>query len=177
MAADKRKSKSSEAEVHELYGKALAALHSKKFKDARKLFEKIENDFPGEIEVIERARCFIRLCEREQNSGPDSNTDSAEEAFDLGVFHHNNHNHTEAQSLFQRALDIADKKRSDHIHYALAASHVQEGDHKKAIEQLKKAIKLNADNRFFAANDPDFRPLAEDNSFRELVEVDDQDVG
>ncbi|HLU99765.1 MAG TPA: tetratricopeptide repeat protein [Acidobacteriota bacterium] len=177
MAADKRKSKSSEAEVHELYGKALTALHSKQFKDAQKLFEKIEKDFPNEIEVIERARCFIRLCERAQNSIANPNTDSAEEAFDLGVFHHNNHGHKEAQSLFQRALELADDDRTDHIHYALAASFVQEGDHKKAIEQLKKAIKLNADNRFFAANDPDFRPLAEDSSFRELVEVDDQDRG
>ena len=157
--------------AYTLYTQALSLLHQKKHRPASKQFTRLIETFPSEIEVIARARSFLRICDRYL---PDPKKDSArspEELFNQGVFYHNDGRYDKALGNYSQALKLS-KKNNDHIYYAMAATELSMGNADDALEHLKTAIQLNEENRFFAYNDPDFDPLTTNNRFRKLIHPD-----
>ena len=61
----------------------------------------------------------------------------------MGVFHHNNQDYAAAADHFQKALKGAGDA-ADYVHYAWAATKVQQGDLDEALAELKKAAKIDA---------------------------------
>jgi tetratricopeptide (TPR) repeat protein len=88
----------------------------------------------------------------------------------MGVFHHNNSDYTAAADHFQKALKSAGEG-ADYIHYAWAATKVQQGDLDEGLAELKKAAKIDSANLCYASNDPDFEPLEEHPGFYELLGI------
>lgn len=166
MPAKKKKS-SSDNGLHSIYEKAMEALYKSDYEKARELFSEIEKKFPEEEEVLARVRVLKRVCD---SQAPKADSKSPESLFDLGVYHHNCADYSEAIKHYQQALKKADGD-TWHIKYAIASTKAQQGDTKEAITFLKKAIEENGEAKFFAAHDPDFRSLEDQSDFQKLIDV------
>lgn len=159
--------KRSAEEVYRLYKEALALLHRKKYKQARKQLTQVVKKFSHEIEVVARAKSFLRVCDRNLQAKEEPPR-TAEEIFHQGVLYHNAGQYEKALHCYSRALKLS-KKKNDHIYYALSATELSTGNIDNALKYLKKAIEIKEKNRFFAHNDPDFELLATNQKFRELI--------
>ena len=134
------------------------------YERAREIFGKLAQ--ASVVEVADRARTYLRMCE--QRLGPKQvSPRSAAELYDLGVAQLNARQVEAALESLRRA-DKREPNR-DYIQYALAAAHALRGDVESALEHLKAATESRPANRFRARNDEDFRSLASDPRFRRLV--------
>ncbi len=149
-----------------IYEKALKLLFQHKYDQAEKALRGLVDQFPEESALQARVRTFLKLCEKRQASAK-SQPDSLD-PYDVGVLEHNRGNFAEAVTNFKLALKKT-KTPQDHVHYALAASEARQGHGDKALRHLEQAIEARSKNRFFAQNDPDFRSLQKDESFRKLI--------
>ncbi|MBI4481949.1 MAG: tetratricopeptide repeat protein [Acidobacteria bacterium] len=150
-----------------VYEKALKLLYGKKHAEAREAFEKLVEKFPTETEVVSRAREMMRVCDRQLNRKRFVPR-TADDHFDLGVFHHNEAQYHKAVEQFESGLE--ENGKAEHIHYALAASYAKLNDFRSAMRSLERAIKYNPVNRYYARNDEDFAPLLQDEEFRKLIQ-------
>lgn len=157
-------------DVFSHYEKAIKAVHANNYTQAAKLLDQIEKKFPTEIDVLAKVRTLRRVCDRqiEQSSRTQASSKSAEAAYNLGVYYHNNADFEKALDEFKNALKLAGDD-SSFIHYAIASSQVRSGNNSAALEALTKAIEMNRNFRFSAAHDPDFSALSKDEAFRNLV--------
>ncbi len=149
-----------------LLEKGIKLLYQKEIKKARQEFESILADYPGEAEIVARARSYLLICDREEAAHKKPSV-SQDELYSLGVMEHNRGNYDGAITYFQQSLDK--HPNADHVYYSLAASKAMKNDVVEAIENLRKAIELNEDNRVYAKNDPDFAPLHSEKEFADLV--------
>jgi len=132
---------------------------------AREVFEKIAAEAP--VEVAERARVHLRLCEQkmtESSAAPRNATDN----YNLGVAALNARKLDQAIEYLRRADRSAPDR--EEIRYALAAAFALQGSPEAALELLKAAIELRPGNRFQARMDEDFQSLADDPRFRKLTQ-------
>jgi len=149
-----------------LLEKGIKLLYQREVRKARHEFESMIADYPGEPEIVARARSYLQICEREE-AAHKKPAISQDEFYSLGVMEHNRGNYDGAVSYFQQSLHK--RPDADYIYYSLAASKVMKNDVVEAIENLRKAIELNEDNRVYAKNDPDFAPLHSEKEFADLV--------
>ena len=140
------------------------AFHRQNFERAKEIFEKLASS--GVAGVAERARVHLRLCEQ-RLSRPAPVPKKAEDLYTLGVGALNSRRLDDAIEYLNKAQKSAPKL--EHIRYALAAAYSLRGDAEDALENLKQAIALRPQNRLQARRDEDFRALAADVRFRELV--------
>ncbi len=160
-----RESKSTVAALVRLE-KGIKALYQKDFKRARAEFNSLEQDYPGETEILARARTYRQICAREE-AAHKKPTITNDQLYSLGVIEHNRGNYDGALAYFQQSL--AQRPDSDYIHYSIASSLAMKGDALEAIQALRKAIELNEDNRIYAKNDSDFLSLQVHKEFTDLV--------
>lgn len=146
--------------------RGIKLIYHKEFKKARHEFESIATLYPGEAEIIARSRSYLQICAREEAAHKKA-TVSNDQLYTLGVMEHNRANYRAAILHFQQAMERS--PNSDFIYYSLAASLALNNQHNEAIENLKKSIGLNEDNRIYAKNDPDFASLHMEREFAELV--------
>jgi tetratricopeptide (TPR) repeat protein len=145
---------------------AVRHFQKQKFDKAKEIFEKLVSS-PA-LEVAARARVHLQLCEQKLGAAeraPAAKT--AENYYNLGVMELN------ARSLDQAVehLSKADKlaPNQEHIRYVLAAAHALQGNTNAALEHLSAAISLRPGNRIRARRDEDFRLLASDPRFKQLI--------
>ncbi|HEY2932643.1 MAG TPA: tetratricopeptide repeat protein [Acidobacteriota bacterium] len=153
----------------DLYERGIKALYNKDYQQALELFEKLVEDFREEIELTDRARNFIKICQAQGAVKRVQAPKTVEEMFDLGVMEHNSGNYQKAIEHFKAAIE--QNPKADYIHYALGASFAQSGDVDRAIHSLQKSIQLNSDNKFLARNDPDFESIRSTKEFGAIVEI------
>jgi len=167
----KTKHKGNQGDVFSHYEKAVKAVHSNKYGQAAKLLDEITSKFATELDVLARVKTFQKICARqlEQAGKGADQPQSAEGAYDLGVYLHNNGDFDGALEEFKRALKLGGKDLS-FIHYGMAASLVRSGKAGEAVDALSKAAEGNKILCFSAANDPDFATLLRDEKFRSLLE-------
>lgn len=172
MAGGKRtvKKKSPGSDVYKLYADALSQIHKRKFDAANKVLDRIHSDFPKDLEILDRVRVLQKVCQRNLDQSHSEETCSAQAVYDLGVYHHNNHEFDKALECFRKALKNASEP-ADHVYYAIAATKSLQKELDQAAENLQKAIDLREDNRYFAQNDPDFAPLIQSEKARELLNL------
>lgn len=148
------------------FERGVTALGKQNYAGALEHFQAIVDGFPNEKELLDRARVYIRICNGMADRKPPQ-PKKPEDFFYYGVMKANDAEYDEAVKYLDRALE-ADPK-DEKVHYVLASTLALKGDRQDALKHLKEAVELNATNRIYARNDPDFEPLREDEDFMNLI--------
>jgi tetratricopeptide (TPR) repeat protein len=156
-----------------VYETGVRALQRHDFEAAADSLRGVIQRYPGERELVERARLYLQVCEREtarRPSGPQTPSESvyaATVALNAGDV-------DGALGHLNRALERAPD--SDHAHYIMAVALVDKGDPTRALVHLRQAISLNQDNRSVALQDPDLSALHDLDAFRQVLGTPDASV-
>ena len=149
-----------------LYEKGLKALQRKNYEGAASAFRQVLERFPEEQELHERARLYLRICERE--TGPPAKTPkSVDDRILAATLALNRRDVDEALSLL-RSMASSHPKH-DHLQYMLALAHALRDDVETAAEHLKQAIALNPGNRLQAQQEPDFDAIRGTRPFLDAI--------
>ncbi len=146
------------------YEQALKLLQTQKFEKAKLLLEKVIES--GISELADRAKVHINICNQQldqiQNTfqTPEEHYDFAVSLMNLGDFV-TAREHLEGLSTQRPALDF--------VWYGFAVLECLTGRTSESLKHLAEAIRLNPGNRFQARNDSDFRNMADDPRFTELL--------
>jgi len=146
------------------YEQALRLLQAQKYEKARPLLEKVIES--GISELADRAKVHINICNQQldqiQNtfSTPEEHYDFVVSLMNLGDFV-TAREHLETLSSQRPNLDF--------IWYGRAVLECLTGRTTESLHHLAEAIRINPGNRFQARNDSDFRNMADDPRFTELL--------
>jgi tetratricopeptide (TPR) repeat protein len=151
-----------------LLEKGVELIFKKEFKKARNELKTLLEAYPGELDILARARSYIQICEREE-AAQKKQSISTDQLYALGVLEHNKANFDMAISYFLQSLEK--HPDTDYIYYSIAASHALKGNVAESLENLRKAVELNEDSRVYAKNDADFAALQTKKEFAELVGI------
>jgi len=149
-----------------VYESGVRALQRHDFTSAADSFRAVIQRYPGERELVERARLYLQVCEREtarRPSGPETPSESvyaATVALNAGDVE-------AALGHLGRALEKAPD--SDHAHYIMAVALVDKGDLSLAMAHLRQAVVLNPENRSVAIQDPDLKSLQGVEAFHQML--------
>ncbi len=153
----------------ELFEKAFRALGKKDFERAQTHFAALLEQHKDQPDLIERARVYLLICERETHPAAPFKPKSLEELLAHGVFLHNAESFADAVKCFRRAAEQAPK--NVHAHYCLAASLARTGDVGGAIQALREAITISSEVRAQARHDADFDDIRDEAGFEALIEA------
>ena len=146
------------------YEQALKLLQTQKFDKAKVLFEKVIAS--GISELADRAKVNVSICnqqmERIQNT-----FNTAEEQYDFAVSLMNLGDFVTAREHLESLS--TQKPNLDFVWYGRAVLECLTGRTADSLQHLAEAIRLNPGNRFQARNDSDFRNMADDPRFTELL--------
>jgi len=151
-----------------LLEKGIELIFQKEFKKARNELKSLVESYPGELDILARARSYIQICDREEASQK-KQAISTDQLYTLGVLEHNKGNYDTAISYFLQSLEK--HPGADYIYYSVAASQAMKGNAAESIENLRKAVELNEDSRIYAKNDSDFASLQTKKEFADLVGI------
>ncbi len=150
-----------------LYEQGVQALQNRDFLSAARTLRFVVEKYPDERELHERARLYLRICERE--TGPPAPTPKTLEehiyaatlALNLGA-----HNKAMEHLLAANNCDSG----SDHVYYMLAIVYTLLDQKVLAVSHLRRAIDLNPNNRVLARQAADFEPLRQEEGFQQAIE-------
>jgi len=154
-----------------IYETGVRALQRHDFEAAANSLRSVIQGYPTERELVERARLYLQVCERETSrrpSGPQTPTEwvyAATVALNAGDVE-------AALGHLGRALERAPE--SDHAHYIMSVALVDKGEPSMALVHLRQAIALNPDNKSVALNDPDLAALQGLEAFHRVLETADE---
>ena len=148
------------------YEAGLKALQSHKYDKAKACLRKggRRSRAPN---CADRAAVHLNTCNQQLNRDS-TNFKTPEEQFDYAVSLMNMGDYVSAREIFE---DVSPRKhpKLDFVWYGAAALNCLMGHFPDAITGLNEAIRLNPANRFQARNDSDFKSLADDPRFTELL--------
>ena len=148
------------------YGAALEAMQAGHFEKALEGFQTIDDHAP--LEIRERARVYALGCERQLKARRTELTFiSSAERYDYAMACINNGDFEEAREHLEAIL--AKDHAADFAHYGLALLDSMTGQAEECLYHLGQAIEMDADNRMRARSDVDFRQMADDPRFTELL--------
>ncbi len=153
------------AQAVQNYEVGLKALQAHKYDRAKAFFEKVVAG--PSPELADRAAVHLASCKQQLSRVSSSSFKSPEEQFDYAVSLMNMGDYVGARENF----DVLSKKspKLDFIWYGMAVLNCLTGRFPEALVSLNEAIRLNPSNRFQARNDADFKSLADDPRFTELL--------
>ena len=151
-----------------VYETGVRALQRHDFEAAANSLRSVIQGYPGERELVERARLYLQVCERETARRP-SGPQTASESVYAATVALNAGDVEGALGHLGKALEKAPE--SDHAHYIMAVALVDRGDPSLALVHLRQAITLNPENRSVALQDPDLGALHELDAFREALDA------
>jgi tetratricopeptide (TPR) repeat protein len=146
------------------YEAGLKAMQAHKYDKAKSHFEKVVGG--ASPELSDRASVHLSSC-NQQLSRASTSFKTPEEQYDYAVSLMNMGDYVSARENFD-ALTKAHAKL-DFIWYGMATLNCLTGHFLEAIASLSEAIRLNPANRYQARNDSDFKNLADDPRFTELL--------
>ena len=149
------------------YTGALQLMQGGDFGAAREAFQKVVDERKDEPSLVERARTYIRHCDRKLAPAEDAPT-TADDLFYHAVLHLNNGGADEALRLLDQALSL--EPESPRLLYARASAGAIKGDADSAVTDLRRAIAGDPQVRFQAGNDPDFERIREEPAFIDIIE-------
>jgi tetratricopeptide (TPR) repeat protein len=152
------------AQTVQNYEAGLKALQAHKYDKAKAHFEKVMAG-PSR-ELADRACVHMNTCNLQLNR-PANTFKTPEEQFDYAVSLMNMGDYVSARENFD--LLAKHSPNLDFIWYGMAALNCLTGRFPEAISNLGEAIRLNPANRYQARNDSDFKNLADDPRFTELL--------
>ena len=133
------------------FEKALQQFHKKKYAEAHIAFSKLAADTDSP-EFRERCRGYAKACSLRMEE-----TDPKMDPVARAVFLSNSGCHGEALEILTEIVKT--DSRNDALLFTLSCLYAAMGEVNKAVEMLRKAVKLNPDNRVHALNHRDFREL------------------
>jgi tetratricopeptide (TPR) repeat protein len=149
-----------------LLEKGIGYIFQKEFKLARGELKTLVETYPGEMDILSRARSYLQICDREE-AAQKKPAITADQLYALGVMEHNKANYDKAVSFFIQSIE--NHPDADYIYYSVAASLAMKGNLPESLKNLRKAVELNEDSRIYAKNDSDFAALQTQKEFQELV--------
>ena len=152
------------AQAVQNYEAGLKALQAHKYDKAKTCFEKVVAG--SSPELADRALVHLASCNQQMNRASTS-FKTAEEQFDYAVSLMNMGDYVSAKENFE--VLTTKYPKLDFVWYGVAALNCLTGHFPEAISNLGEAIRLNPSNRYQARNDSDFRNLADDPRFTELL--------
>jgi tetratricopeptide (TPR) repeat protein len=152
------------AQAVQNYEAGLKALQIHKYDKAKTYFEKVLGG--PSPELADRASVHLNSC-NQQLSKVSTSFRTPEEQFDYAVSLMNMGDYVTARENFDTLTQKYPKL--DFIWYGTAALNCLTGRFPEAISNLSEAIRLNPSNRYQARNDTDFKNLADDPRFTELL--------
>lgn len=151
-----------------MYERGLQALQRRDFAASAAALRTVIERYPDERELLERARLYLKVCERElEPKEPSPKT--ADEWVYAATVAQNSGDDASALKHLHRAL--GEDARHDHAHYMMAVATTQRNDLATALDHLRRAIALNPENRSRARQDPDLEVLRDDPGFRAALET------
>jgi tetratricopeptide (TPR) repeat protein len=155
------------AEAVALFERSMTALQRHSYSEAAEGFRRLIAGYPSEGTLLDRARVYLDLCERELRARP-AGPKTVEERLTAATAALNDADEDQAERLATSVL--ADAPDDDLALYLLAAVHARRGARDSAFNFLQRAAALSPDVRAQARHDPDFDDLHEMDAFRQLVE-------
>jgi len=152
-----------------IYERGVQALQKHDFSGAASFFRTVLERYPEERELLERARLYLRVCERESSRQPAPAPKTPEERVYAATVALNSGDHSGALEHLQQAL--GEDPESDHAHYIMAVALGMRNRSDEAIEHLQQAIALNPENRGLAKQDPDLDSLRYHDRFRDALDT------
>jgi tetratricopeptide (TPR) repeat protein len=146
------------------YEAGLKALQAHKYDRAKAYFEKVVGG--PSPELADRASVHLNSC-NQQMSRVVNTFKTPEEQFDYAVSLMNMGDYVSARENFEALTRNCPKL--DFVWYGMATLNCLTGHFPEAISSLQQAIRLNPANRYQARNDGDFKNLADDPRFTELL--------
>lgn len=150
-----------------LFEQAVEMLHRRRFEGAAEQLRRLVASYPQEGGLLDRARVYLELAERELNRRP-ANPRTVEERLTAATAALNNDQDAEAERLVRSVL--AEDPRHDLALYLMAAVEARRSDHDAALSFLGRAIAVSPEVRAQARHDPDFEPLRSTEAFQQLVD-------
>jgi tetratricopeptide (TPR) repeat protein len=152
------------AQILQGYEQALRLLQAQKYDKAKTLFEKVlESDIS---ELRDRSKVNINICNQKLDPSETEFT-SPEEHYDFAVSLMNLGDFVTAREHLENLS--SQRPTLDFVWYGLAVLECLTGRTGESLQHLGEAIRLNPGNRFQARNDSDFRNMADDPRFTELL--------
>jgi tetratricopeptide (TPR) repeat protein len=148
--------RSTYADAVRLYERGLQALQAKRYRDAADILHRVIAEYPEEIELHERARLYIRVCER-QLTPLDATPKTPEEQVYAATLALNAGALDRAVALLTAA--IQQHRDNDAAEYMLGVVLASRGDQAGAIAHLARALELNPENRELLRKEPELDAL------------------
>ncbi len=150
-----------------LYEKGVALLQRRDYAAAALRLKDVLNRYPEEGELAERARLYLRVCERELEPKARAPR-TVEEHVYAATLALNAGDDTAALSLLSDARVAAPD--NGHVRYMLAVVQARRGARDEALAELRRAAELDPESRVLARRDTDFEDLHEDEEFLTVTE-------
>jgi Tfp pilus assembly protein PilF len=151
-----------------MYERGLQALQRRDFAAAADALRNVIERYPDERELLERARLYLKVCERELEP-KEPTPKSADEWVYAATVSLNQGDEINAFRHLQRAL--AEDGRHDHAHYMMAVVSTRRNEAVAALDHLRQAVSLNPENRSLARQDPDLDALRDEPAFKTVLET------
>lgn len=146
---------------------AMEAMQRHAYRDAAGAFRDLIEQFPAERALLDRARVYLDLCERELRRRPAA-PHTIEERLTAATAALNDGDLTRAEKLAKSVL--AEEPRQDLGLYLLAVLEARRGATDAALVRLRDVIAVSPEAGAQARFDSDFEALFENETFRALTE-------
>lgn len=143
---------------------ALEAMQSGHFQKALDRFNALDDGSPPEVR--ERAHVYAAACAR-QLQVREISFQTIDEQFDYAVSRMNTGDYEEAREHLEAIVET--EPNTDYAHYGLAMLYSITNQAEPCLHHLARSIELNGHNRLQARSDNDFRQMADDPRFTELL--------
>ncbi len=154
------------------YAGCMELLQKKDWKQASRALASFISTHQKERELNERARMYLRVCGQHLDAS-NLKLETLDDHCYVAVVLSNDGEYDTALKHLDRALRHTPE--SDKAMYLRASTLALKGDRRRALEALRKAISLDDRNRIYAANNPDFSSLRDDEEFITLTTREDEE--
>ena len=152
-----------------LYEKGLKALQAHEFDEAAEQLRRVLSDYPEEKELHERARQYLRICERQMASPRVGTPRSVEERLYAATLAINAGDYEPALSQVNKAL--GENPENDHAYFMRSVVLTLRGNLAEALASLARSIELNPENHGLARQEPDLEALRKDDRGRQMLDA------